>query len=120
MKGTELSDFRKLSLLLALLLCSLFAFTLPASASTVPAPYTQIFHDASSADEAPFILIAGEVSAGETEGVLRQYEKTLLPPFAKAFLQLLYPQLLTSEAPPAHHPFLPWSNFRHSILTKGP
>lgn len=112
--------YKKLSVLLAIVLCSLFVFAVPEAAKATPAPETAESAHLHTSDEAQFSITAGEVSAGDAEGILQQVNKNLLSPLTKLLLQLLYPQFLISEPVPAHHPFLSGSSIRHSILTKGP
>ncbi|RDV16615.1 hypothetical protein DXT99_02190 [Pontibacter diazotrophicus] len=117
-KATLVPIFEKLSLLLAMLLCSAFAFAVPATAA--PALATENNQSAYSSDEATFSIVAGEVSAGDAEGILQKAEKTLWSPITRVFLQLLYPQPLITEAVPSHRSFHSGANILHSILSKGP
>ncbi|WP_237144591.1 hypothetical protein [Pontibacter pamirensis] len=112
------SIFEKLSLLLAMLLCSAFAFAVPATAT--PPSTVDYSYSAYTSDEAAFPVVAGEVSAGDSEGILQKAQKTLWPPFTKVFLQLLYPQPPITEAVPSHLSFHSGANILHSILSKGP
>lgn len=117
---TEVLNFKRVSLLLAMLLCSVLAFAVPvATKANTGLDLTKEQHVHIS-DEAPFSLIAGEVSAGEAEGVLPQVEKLTLTQFTKLLLQQLYPEPLNSRAVTAHFSFHLGSSIRHSILTKGP
>lgn len=119
---TKVPFFKKLSLLLAILLCSVLAFmvVVPATAKAVPAPDTAKELCIHSSDEVPFVIVAGEVSAGEVEGILQKAEKPLWSPLEAFLLQLIYPQSLSNEAIPGHHPLHSGSKLLHSILTKGP
>lgn len=119
-KTTEVLNFKKVSLLLAMLLCSVLAFAVPVASKAAIGLDTPKERQVHASDEAPFSVIAGEVSAGEAEGVLPQVEKLSLSMLPKLLLQQLYPEPINSEAVPAHAPFHLGSSIRHSILTKGP
>lgn len=117
-KATMAPIFKKLSLLLAILLCSALAFMVPATVQAAPATETDL--SIHTSDEATFSVAAGEVSAGETEGVLQKTEQALFSPLSKVVLQLLYPQPQIKEAVPLQHSSHAGAKLLHSILTKGP
>ncbi|MFD3001001.1 hypothetical protein ACFS7Z_11550 [Pontibacter toksunensis] len=120
MNTTLVPLFKKFSLLLAVLLCSVLTFVVPAMSEAAPAPAKPIAQEVSASDDVPFSIVAGEFSAGEAEGVLQPHEKTVWSPLIKAILQLLYPQSIVTEAIPGNHPHHLGSRLLHSILTKGP
>ncbi|WP_460925190.1 hypothetical protein [Pontibacter brevis] len=120
MKTTGVHILKRLSLLLAILLGSVLAFAAPVAAKAAPTPEPAKEANVHATDDAPFIIAAGEVSAGESEGILQKSERTLWTPLSKAFLQLIYPQALHAEAIPACYPFHSGTILQHSILTKGP
>ncbi|GAA4431315.1 hypothetical protein GCM10023188_18720 [Pontibacter saemangeumensis] len=107
---------RKLSALLAILLCAVLTFALPVV--TNPAPSKVAKQTLSVADDASFVLTAGEVSSGDTKGVL-QLDNVLLSRLFRTLLQQVYPQSAISPAVPAFYAFSRTDHL-HTILTKGP
>lgn len=98
----------------------MLTFAVPATSKAAPAPEKGIKEHINVSDDVPLSIVAGEFSAGETEGVLQPHEKAMWAPLTKAILQLLYPQSLITEAIPNHHSNQTGSRLLHSILTKGP
>ena len=110
---------KKLHVLLAVLLCSVLAFAMPGTVKAVPATVVAQQESLDHTSEQQQVLFAGEVSSGESEGVL-QLDRSLLTPILQVLLQQLYP-LTSSTAPAAHsYPASKGDCGLHTILTKGP
>ncbi len=105
-----------MGLLLAVVLCSLFAVAAPVSAEVAPAPQSGTVK---SAEQPAFTLIAGSVVSGEVEGVL-QLDRAPLTPLLQAFLHTLYPQPQDTAQAPHSFPASKGDCGLHTILTKGP
>jgi hypothetical protein len=111
------SLLKKLSVLLAVLLCSVLTVALPVVTHAVPdkAATQNIGVDK---EDVALALTAGEVSSGDAEAVL-QLDKALLGQLFRTLLQQAYPQHLISPAVPAFYAFSKEDHL-HTILTKGP
>lgn len=111
------SFLKKLSVLLALLLCTVLTFALPVV--THAAPSKEAKQTLSVASDVSLVLTAGEVSSGDTKGVL-QLDKAQLGRLFRTLLRQLYPQYAAFPAVPAFYAFSKTNCGLHSILTKGP
>ncbi|MFD2513285.1 hypothetical protein ACFSRY_05360 [Pontibacter locisalis] len=117
MNVTGIQVFKKLNILLAVLLCSLFAFAIPVTTkAATDATHQESIHLAA---ESPLVLFAGEVSSGEPEAVLL-LNKSLLTPILSAILVRLYPENANIAPAPHSFPASKGDCGLHTILTKGP
>lgn len=108
---------RKLRVLLSVLLFAAFAFT----GTVEAAPSLSLSEEVTSDDTAqePAKVWAGEISAGEPEGVL-QLDKALVPSLLRQLLQVLHTHPISTGATPGVSSFALGRPCRHDILTKGP
>ncbi|MDX5435587.1 MAG: hypothetical protein LPK03_00220 [Pontibacter sp.] len=109
---------KKLNVLLAVLLCSVFAFALPVTVKAAPVWDTEQQENVGFSAENQLVLFAGEVSSGEPEAVL-QLDKSLLTPILQ-ILQKLYPKTIHTAPAPHSYPASKGDCGLHTILTKGP
>lgn len=117
-RGT--SFFKKLSVVLAMVLCWVLALSMPAvSYAVVPSVSAVPAAQVAAEDELPFAVTAGEVSAGDTKGVL-QLERHQPAQLTHSLLQQIYTAHASSPAVPAFYAFSKMDCGLHSILTKGP
>ncbi|WP_439882745.1 hypothetical protein ACSX1A_06150 [Pontibacter sp. MBLB2868] len=119
MKTMGIQVVKKLHVLLAVLLCGVFAFAMPVTVKAAPTQHAaqQSVVDLAAAQQ--IVLFAGDVTSGAPEAVL-QLDRSLLTPILQVLLQQLYP-LTSSTAPAAHsYPASKGDCGLHSILTKGP
>ncbi|WP_266202357.1 hypothetical protein [Pontibacter kalidii] len=117
MKSVGIPFLKSISLLLAVLLCGILAFAVPATVTAAPTAAQQ--ESITFADQAPFILVAGEITSGEAEGVL-QLDRSLLTPLLQFFLQHIYPQPQDTTLPTRSYQASKGDCGLHTILTKGP
>ena len=111
------SFLKKLSVLLAVLLCSVLTVALPVITHATPAK-AAIKSDGVDQEDASSALSAGEVSSSDAEAVL-QLDKVLLGPLFRTLLQQVYPKHFISPPVPAFYAFSKEDRL-HTILTKGP
>ncbi|GAB3201166.1 hypothetical protein ABID22_003392 [Pontibacter aydingkolensis] len=119
MKSTGIQIYKKLNLLLAVLLCSMLAFTIPITVKAAPTSDTAYQDNVDYSAENQLVLFAGEVCSGEPEAVL-QLDKSLLAPILQVLLQQLYPNLQNASPAPHSYPASKGDCGLHTILTKGP
>ncbi|OKL40111.1 hypothetical protein [Pontibacter flavimaris] len=117
MKSVGIPLFKSITLLLAVLLCGILAFAVPATATAGPAAARQ--ESTTFADKAPFILVAGEITSGEAEGML-QLDRSLLTQHLQFFLQRFYPNTRDTTQAPHSYPASKGDCGLHTILIKGP
>lgn len=117
MKSVGIPLFKSITLLLPVLLCGILAFAVPATATAAPAAARQ--ESINVADQAPFILVAGEITSGGAEGVL-QLDRSLLAQHLQFFLQNIYPQPQDTILPIRSYQASKGDCGLHTILTKGP
>ncbi|MFD3003210.1 hypothetical protein ACFS7Z_22805 [Pontibacter toksunensis] len=111
------SFLKKLSVLLAVLLCSVLTVALPVITHATPAKAaTQSV--GMDKEDVSLALSAGEVSSGDAEAIL-QLDKALLGQLFRTLLQQVYPKYFISPAVPAFYAFSKEDHL-HTILTKGP
>jgi len=119
-KTTGVRIYKKLRLLLAVMLCCVLACAKPVVAQAaqhearlgqtpaVDAPY-----------DAPFSFAAGELSPGAPEGML-QVDKVLLTPLLKQLIRQLYASKPVAKNTSQFVFCFSGTATRYSILTKGP
>lgn len=113
------SFLKKLSVLLAVLLCSVLALALPVVSYASPADNLTSLSAADVSDDVHFSFTAGEVTSGDPEAVL-QLDKTSFGHIYQFLLQHIYPEQFNSPSIPAYYAFSVRDCSLSSILTKGP
>lgn len=113
------SFFKKLYVLLAVLLCSVLTIAMPVAAQAASPNTVMHVPQVEEDDALPFQLIAGEVSPGDAEAVL-QLDKAFLNQVFQDLLQHVYPEYSGGAAVPAFYSFSRRDCGLHTILTKGP
>ena len=111
-------QLKKLSVLLAILLCCVFAFATPVVAKAVPSGDVTQWESVYLADKNPLELAAGESSAGEVKGML-EIDRSVLTPLLQLCIGF-YPQF--AGAVPVLQAFPSSKDDRglHIIFIKGP
>lgn len=119
MKTTGAQLFRKLNVLLAILLCSVLAFVQPVTAQAASHPDAVLQQSLDVAEKAPLVLLGGHFISGEALGV-PQLERALLAPLVSSLLHRLYP-IDKGAAPSPHASSVSKDDCGlYTILTKGP
>ena len=119
MKTTGIQLLKKLHVLLAAWLCCLLVIAIPARLQATPTAAADLQRELAQADDAPLLLVVGEVTFGEAEAVLL-LNKSFLTPLFYSLLHHFYPY--TQSTLPALSPCPASKDDRglHTILTKGP
>lgn len=114
------SFLKKLSVLLAVLLCCVLTLALPVVSYAVSADSeVQANSDYDSTSDESHSYTAGEVSSGEPEAVL-QIDKVAFGQLFRSVLLLAYPTVSSTPGIPAYYAFSKSDSSLYSILTKGP
>lgn len=119
MLTTGVPFLKKLSVLLAIMLCSVMILALPVVSYAAPSENETSLLAADVSDDVRFTFTAGEVTSGSPEAVL-QIDKTAFRSVFLYLLQHIYPENFLSPAIPAFYTFSVKECSLTSILTKGP
>lgn len=117
MKLTGIQMFKKLSVLLAVLLCSVFVFAAPVAVKAAPSDDVAQW-ESIHLTKYPLELVAGESSAGEVKGML-EVDRTMLTGLLQLFIDF-YPQPVDAVPVLRSFPSSKDDCGLHTIFIKGP